>query len=154
MIHDGQIPVTVSHPIEQSRVGDVLLLEAFSGEDVPQLRVVCYRAMVEAGLVEQRARGFAFAIHVGLVNAVQHGGGSGVLRLLRDGGSRLVAEIVDQGDGRTVVPPRRPQPSGVSGLSLAQRLVDDVALRSGPEGSTLRLVMTISDSRMSRDPVP
>jgi serine/threonine-protein kinase RsbW len=154
MFHDEWKSVTASEPVEQPRMGDVLLLEEFSGVDVPQLRLACYRVIVQAGLVEDWARRFALAIRVGLVNAVQHGGGSGVLRLLRDGGSRLVAEIVDQGAGRTVAPPRRPQPSGESGLSLAQRLVDDVALWSGPEGSTLRLVMTISDSRMSRDPVP
>ncbi len=153
MIHDGWISVTASESVEQSRMGDVLLLEQFSGVDVPQLRHVCYRVIVNTGLVEDLACRFALAIRVGLVNAVRHGGGSGVLRLLRDGGSRLVAEIVDQGAGRTVAPPHRPRPGGASGLSLARRLVDDMALWSGPDGSTLRLVMTITDSKGSRDPV-
>jgi hypothetical protein len=66
-----------------------------------------------------------------------------VLRLLREAGHRLVAEVLDRGRG--ISPPVNggaPPAVAGRGLWLAQRLVDELDLHSGPDGTTLRLAMT------------
>src|SRR5688572_11320608 len=45
-------------------------------------------------LTEPRAGGFLAAINEGLINAIQHGGGSGTVRLLRTA-ERLIAVVED-----------------------------------------------------------
>jgi anti-sigma regulatory factor (Ser/Thr protein kinase) len=74
-------------------------------------------------------------------NSVVHGGGGGTLRIWRDG-ERLVVEVEDRGlVEEPLVGRLRPGPTqtGGRGLWLANQLCDLVQIRSGAQGTTVRL---------------
>lgn len=74
-------------------------------------------------------------------NSVMHGGGTGTLRLWHEEG-RLLAEVEDRGQiEEPLVGRLRPDISqeGGRGLWLANQLCDLVQIRSGEEGTTVRL---------------
>lgn len=74
-------------------------------------------------------------------NSVMHGGGSGTLRLWREG-ERLLAEVEDRGRIEEPLVGRiRPDvfQEGGRGLWLANQLCDLVQIRSGEAGTTVRL---------------
>jgi hypothetical protein len=76
-------------------------------------------------------------------NSVMHGGGSGTLRLWRENGS-LLTEVKDRGTiEEPLVGRLRPGISqeGGRGLWLANQLCDLVQIRSGANGTTVRLHM-------------
>ncbi|HSK48938.1 MAG TPA: ATP-binding protein, partial [Solirubrobacterales bacterium] len=75
-------------------------------------------------------------------NSVVHGGGGGELRTWRQD-AELLVEIRDRGSriddpmaGRVMPPPEKPHGRG---LWLANQLCDLVRIRSGEEGTTVRL---------------
>ncbi len=127
--------------------GDVLLMEHFNASDLRWLRSACYACAVKAGMDEARATGFVFAINEGTTNAVLHGGGKGQLILLRSDTGRLIAQVVDTGPGSTATIPDSPPPPtslGGRGLWAASRMVDEITLTTGFEGTTLRLEVAIA----------
>jgi len=124
-------------------VGDVLLSVPFGHSDRPQLLRTCYTALTTAGLVETRALMFTFAINVGLVNSLQHGGGHGQVNVVHYRGGQIVAEIIDPGQRADWKAEATASTEVGSGLWLAERMVDDLTLESGPRGSTLRLVVAV-----------
>ena len=133
--------------------GDVLLIEHFGARDLGWLRSVCYACAVSAGLDEDRAIGFVFAINEGTTNAVLHGGGKGELVLLRSDVGILIAQIVDTGPGLSMpIPEHLPPPDspGGRGLWAARRMVDEMTMTTGFEGTTLRLEVAIT--RPENDP--
>ncbi|HEX5984316.1 MAG TPA: anti-sigma factor RsbA family regulatory protein [Solirubrobacterales bacterium] len=74
-------------------------------------------------------------------NSVMHGGGSGTLRLWREG-DELLAEVEDRGlIEEPLVGRLRPgiRQEGGRGLWLANQLCDLVQIRSGVQGTTVRL---------------
>lgn len=72
-------------------------------------------------------------------NSVMHGGGSGTLRLWTEG-ERLLAEVEDDGlIEEPLVGRLRPGIRQEGGLWLANQLCDLVQIRSGPQGTTVRL---------------
>lgn len=80
-------------------------------------------------------------------NSVMHGGGTGTLRLWRDGGT-LLTEVEDRGwIDDPLVGRRRPDVSqeGGRGLWLANRLCELVQIRSGEGGTVVRLHMPVGD---------
>ncbi|MGN6663034.1 MAG: anti-sigma factor RsbA family regulatory protein [Solirubrobacterales bacterium] len=80
-------------------------------------------------------------------NSVMHGGGSGTLRLWQEDGNLLV-EVEDRGRIEEPLVGRvRPHISqeGGRGLWLANRLCDLVQIRSGADGTTVRLHMVARD---------
>ena len=72
-------------------------------------------------------------------NAVRHGGGRGQLRLWVAGG-RLQCEVSDSGRGIADITAgtERPAPTapGGRGLWISRQLVDEFAIKSGPDGTT------------------
>ncbi|GAA3490918.1 sensor histidine kinase [Streptomyces cremeus] len=95
-----------------------------------------------AGLTSARRADWLLAVGEALSNSVRHGGGRGVLRMWRDGGS-AVAEISDRGlladplTGR-----RRPDPfaaNGGRGVWIMHQLCDLVEIRAVERGLVLRL---------------
>ena len=127
--------------------GDVLLMEHFDVGDLRWLRSACYACAVKAGLDEDRAMGFVFAINEGTTNAVLHGGGTGQVVLLRSDTGRLIAQVVDTGPGSSVPIPEQLPPSnstGGRGLWAARRMVDEMTLTTGFEGTTLRIEIAIA----------
>ena len=96
-----------------------------------------------AGLPGWRVQNAVRAVHEVAANSVRHGGGRGVLRIWRTE-EAFVCEVRDRGQitdplaGR-----RRPTDQATSGrgLWLANHLTDLLQIRSGPEGSAVRLVL-------------
>jgi hypothetical protein len=122
--------------IDDAGTGDVLLSTAFTEVDVPDLRHRCLGAALAAGLTQHRALMFVYAVDVAVHNSLRcHG--RGVLRLLRNGRAHLVAEVVDNRDDDDA------SSRSTHGLWLAERLVDDLTLRPGPEGTTTRVAMAL-----------
>jgi anti-sigma regulatory factor (Ser/Thr protein kinase) len=111
------------------------------------------RAAVEAlarrfGLDEDRTADLVVAANEIATNSLRHGGGEGTLRMWREGRS-LVCEVRDAGRiddplaGRR--PPRATQEGG-RGLWLANQLCDLVQIRCFPEGTVVRLHLSLSPS--------
>jgi anti-sigma regulatory factor (Ser/Thr protein kinase) len=79
-------------------------------------------------------------------NAIRHGGGSGRLRLWRDG-ALLRCQISDHGPG--IADPtagsRRPEPTalGGRGLWIVRRLCQDIAIETGPNGTTVTAAIAL-----------
>jgi len=131
--------------------------DCFAGELPPPAAAPESIVFDMAGLAEVRKRVTAAAERAGLAplgvadfvtaaselaaNSVTHGGGSGTLRLWREGGS-LLAEVEDRGRiEEPLVGRLRPGISqeGGRGLWLANQLCDLVRIRSGERGTTVRL---------------
>jgi anti-sigma regulatory factor (Ser/Thr protein kinase) len=114
---------------------------SFSRDGLPQVRWRVEGASALAGLGAERAADLVLASSELAANSVTHGGGTGTLRVWRDG-DRLVVEVEDRGVieeplvGR--VRPDQTQLSG-RGLWLANQLCDLVQIRSGAHGTTVRL---------------
>ncbi|MFG1613587.1 ATP-binding protein [Nonomuraea wenchangensis] len=110
--------------------------------------LACARAQ---GVTGERLGDFLSAVNECLVNAVEHGGGRGRLRLWREDGpegGRLVCEIADDGDGIPVeVLKRESLPAasapGGRGIWLMRRLSDEVVFLTGPAGTTVRIALKL-----------
>lgn len=101
------------------------------------------------GLDEDRSADLVVAANEIATNSLRHGGGEGTLRMWREGRS-LVCEVSDAGRildplaGRR--PPRATQEGG-RGLWLANQLCDLVQIRCFPEGTVVRLHLSLSRTR-------
>jgi anti-sigma regulatory factor (Ser/Thr protein kinase) len=99
------------------------------------------------GLGDDRRFDLLLAVNEAAVNALVHGDGHGVLSVWRDGGE-LVCEV--SGGGASIADPlagrRRPDPHRPSGrgLWMINQVCDLVELRSGPDGTTVRLHMSLA----------
>ncbi|MEV4516599.1 ATP-binding protein [Dactylosporangium sp. NPDC049525] len=129
------------------RRGRLLYLSSF---DVTSLGVVRRRVLRHlhlAGLSGFRADGFLLAVAEILANAVEHGGGSGMIELRHDG-DRLDCEICDEGPGL------RPGAHGTHlaastdergrGLRLAHMLCDQVLHHRVATGTRITLTIAIT----------
>lgn len=96
-----------------------------------------------AELGNERASDLVLAVNEVLTNSVRHGGGTGRLRIWKDGGE-LVCEVADSGHIEDpLVDRRRPLPDqrGGRGLWMANQLCDLMQVRTFPGGNTIRLHM-------------
>ena len=99
-----------------------------------------------AGLDGLRLDGFVLAVNEIMTNAVRHGGGRGLVRLVRTAGG-LRCEISDKGSGEParfngrVLPPT--EATGGRGLWLARHLCDSFDVETGGNGTRVRLVMAV-----------
>jgi anti-sigma regulatory factor (Ser/Thr protein kinase) len=99
------------------------------------------------GLPERQRADFVLAVNELVTNAVQHGGGSGDVRLWRTR-SALWCEVTDHGpglpahrrDGYRLPPANAP---GGRGLWLVHRLCDEVTIATGVRGTTVRVVKNL-----------
>lgn len=113
----------------------------FSREGLAQVRRRVEAAASLLGVPADRTADLVLATSELAANTVAHGGGTGTFRVWRDG-ARLVVEVEDPGvieeplAGR--VRPSQTQLSG-RGLWLANQLCDLVQIRSGLNGTTVRL---------------
>jgi anti-sigma regulatory factor (Ser/Thr protein kinase) len=114
---------------------------AFAGDGLAQVRRRVEQAAELAGMPRGRVADLVLATSELAANSVTHGGGTGTFRVWRDG-DRLVVEVEDAGVieeplvGR--IRPNQTQLSG-RGLWLANQLCDLVQIRSGMNGTTVRL---------------
>jgi anti-sigma regulatory factor (Ser/Thr protein kinase) len=104
-----------------------------------------------AGLSETSREDLVLAVNELVTNSVQHGGGTGTLRIWREPGA-LVCETRDRGFIRNPLAGRVQPPIeqyGGRGLWLVNHLCDLVQIRSSPAGSSVRVHM-----RTDRQPCP
>jgi anti-sigma regulatory factor (Ser/Thr protein kinase) len=116
---------------------------AFEKEDLADLRAELARRAAEAGLDRTRRDDLVLAGDELATNSIRYGGGGGSMRIWSDAGL-IHCEVSDEGRitdpmvGR--VRPAADQIGG-RGLWLANQLCDLVQIRSGPDGSRVRLSM-------------
>ncbi|MFC6014795.1 ATP-binding protein [Plantactinospora solaniradicis] len=120
-----------------------LLAESFDHGQVTAIRHTVASHAEASGLTGTRLDDFVLAVNELITNAVRHGGGRGWLRLWRSGGT-LYCLVSDTGAGigpDRLDDRRRPAPeiAGGWGLWLARELSDEMLVRSGPEGTTVRI---------------
>jgi anti-sigma regulatory factor (Ser/Thr protein kinase) len=126
--------------------GDVDLLP-YGHDDLHLIRgLVLYRARL-AGLGEDRADDLLVAVNEVATNTVAHTGAGGTLRIWRDPATHtLVCELRDTGRIDDLLAGRRlpsPDADHGRGLWLANQFCDLVELRSGEQGTTVRLHATV-----------
>jgi anti-sigma regulatory factor (Ser/Thr protein kinase) len=100
------------------------------------------------GLSRARCEDLELAVHEGVANVFDHGGGSGRVRLWRAQGL-LCCEISDHGPGiparcRQASMPARDRDDG-RGLWLMARLSDSLTVATGPAGTTVIIVVRLPD---------
>lgn len=113
----------------------------FGPGDVPAVRHTVTSWARSCGLPAQRVEALALVVSELATNTVLHGGSSGTLSLWAEPGA-AVLEVHD--DGRVADPLAgrfRPPPGqeGAAGLYLVNQLADLTQLRSGPDGTTVRV---------------
>lgn len=120
---------------------------AFGLTELSEVRRRVAGAAERAGLDPSATADLVTAVSELGANSVMHGGGSGTLRLWREGGS-LLAEVEDAGlIEEQLVGRLRPdiRQEGGRGLWLANRLCDLVQIRSGSRGTVVRLHVGVQD---------
>lgn len=111
------------------------------GESVRAIRALVVHVATVHGVSADRAADLGLAAHELAVNTMCHGGGTGELRLWRERGD-FVCEVVDAGRVDDPLAGRLPPPPdqvGGRGLWMVNQLCDLVQLRSGEEGTVVRL---------------
>jgi anti-sigma regulatory factor (Ser/Thr protein kinase) len=99
-----------------------------------------------SGVARDRALELVFAVNEIATNSIEHGGGSGVLRMWRLG-DKVVAEVRDRGRLRDPLADRRlPAPGDRAGRGLwaANKLCDLVQVRSFPGELVVRLYFSVA----------
>ncbi|MFL5827434.1 MAG: anti-sigma factor RsbA family regulatory protein [Thermoleophilaceae bacterium] len=115
----------------------------FTRDDLSLLRGFVAEHAAAAGLEHSRSYDLVLAVNVAATNSVRHAGGRGLLRVWREDPS-VICEVRDTGlisaplAGR--VRPDRTQVGG-HGLWLVNQLCDLAQVRSGDQGSIVRLHM-------------
>jgi anti-sigma regulatory factor (Ser/Thr protein kinase) len=117
----------------------------FGKSDLRRVRRAVTDLAHSAGLSARRNEDLVLAVCEVATNSIQHGGGGGWLEIWRDGGE-LVCDIHDCGRIEDPLVGRERVPAGQSGgrgLWIANHLCDLVQIRSGEEGTYVRLRMGI-----------
>jgi anti-sigma regulatory factor (Ser/Thr protein kinase) len=118
---------------------------AFGLGDLGAVRRLVQVSARAAGLQNVRTDDLVLAAHELVSNSVRHGGGSGSIRVWREGRT-LVCEVADDGRiGHPLVGRQLPADDslGGRGLWMANQLCDLVQIRTFAEGSVVRLHMRL-----------
>jgi anti-sigma regulatory factor (Ser/Thr protein kinase) len=129
----ADVPVTVTR-------------QSFTAHQLERLRRLVQSAARRAGLSTQRSLELVLAVNEAATNAIKYAGGRGRVRVVEEDRHRVVAVISDAGPGLpdelTVAEP----PPGATrgrGLWLIHKVCDRVELRSGADGTRIRLEMSL-----------
>ena len=124
--------------------GLLLLSTEFDGSTFSTVRHEVREMASRSRLSDDDLDDFVIAVNEIMTNVVRHGGGSGRLRLWRDG--VLLCQVADHGHGFDPAPHLererrpRPTPTGGMGLWLAQQTSDKLTINTGPSGTTINIV--------------
>jgi anti-sigma regulatory factor (Ser/Thr protein kinase) len=113
--------------------------------DLSEVRTLVYKHARDAGLTEARANDLVLAVSEVAANTLRHTQSAGTLTIWHDA-DEIVCEVHDDGViADPLVGRRRPSPdaNGGHGLWLVHQVCDLVELRSGGDGTTIRMHMTI-----------
>ncbi len=119
--------------------GDALMSTDFGAGQLLALRHAVAEVAVTVGLDESGRHDLVLAVDELITNAVLHGGGSGCLDLWLAQG-RVWFQVSDTGPGLSGPIPDRVPPAttlGGRGLWIAQQLTEQLAIASGPTGTTV-----------------
>jgi anti-sigma regulatory factor (Ser/Thr protein kinase) len=120
---------------------------AFGLNELAEVRCRVARTAEWAGMDRCGVADLVTAASELAANSVMHGGGTGALRLWRDGAT-LLTEVEDRGRIEDpLVGRRRPdiRQEGGRGLWLANQLCDLVQIRSGESGTVVRLHVRVGE---------
>lgn len=113
----------------------------FGATEIPAVRRATLRWATGAGWDDDAAQELLIAVYEVASNAVEHGGGAGVIHFWSDG-SRLCCEVRSSRPVPDVLagyaPPSTSQERG-RGLWLARQICDLVEIRNDGDGATVRL---------------
>jgi anti-sigma regulatory factor (Ser/Thr protein kinase) len=118
----------------------------FGRSELAQARELVAQEADEANLSSGRTTDLVIAVNELVANSVRHGGGGGKLQVCREDDT-LVVEVRDCGQidepliGRE---PPAPLARAGRGLWMVNQLCDLVQIRTGPEGTDVRLQMSLS----------
>jgi anti-sigma regulatory factor (Ser/Thr protein kinase) len=118
-------------------------LTGFDAHSLDEVRSTVADWASRAGLAQLRTGDLVLAVNEAAANSVLHGGGHGVLRAWSESGS-LVCEVRDRGlIADPLVGRRRPAPdaTGGRGVWIVHQACDLVQLRSGADGTVVRMHM-------------
>jgi len=129
--------------------GQVLALDQpFDQRGLLSLRAAVAAHASRVGLSHDRVDELVVIAHELASNAVRHGGGAGRLRLWSEDGQAR-CEVSDDGPGMT-----DPARAGLEraplsatdgrGLWIVRQLADDVEVRSGPDGTVVTAILTVT----------
>lgn len=139
------VPARLEGPL--SPAPDTAREVTFATGDLAPARHAVAKWVDGHGVHPQRRELFVFAVNELTTNSVEHGGGTGVLLLWRDG-DRLVAEVRDGGHMRMPLVGRvRPdqQQGGGRGVWLVNQICDLVEIRSVPGRTVVRAHLAVED---------
>ena len=114
---------------------------AFDRDGLAGVRTEVFAAAGVAGIGPERSAELTLAVTEAATNSVRHGGGAGVLRLWQTDDA-LVCEVTDAGRIEDPLAGRRvpvPDAEGGRGLWLVHQLGDLVQVRSGDQGTAVRV---------------
>jgi anti-sigma regulatory factor (Ser/Thr protein kinase) len=137
----GAAALTLIEPLSKPPAGAAEL--PFGQEELAGVRDFLRGHLGESALPSVRVNDLLLAAHEAATNCVRHGGGSGRVHLWREDAT-VVCDVV--GNGRITDPlagRRRPDPrhGGGLGLWIVNQVCDLVQIRSGDEGTTVRMFM-------------
>jgi anti-sigma regulatory factor (Ser/Thr protein kinase) len=127
-------------PAESVRPADTLPYE--HAEDLVDVRAFVRSGAAERGLPAERGELLALAVSELATNTLQYTTGGGRVRMWAEEG-QLVCDVVDGGPMRSfgAMPPADSVRG--RGLAIVERIVDDVAVLAGPDGTVVRLRMNL-----------
>ena len=117
--------------------------------DLAEVRTLVHKHARDAGLTDSRADDLVLAVSEVAANTLRHTQSPGVLSIWHDD-DEIVCEVRDKGIiADPLVGNHRPPPGadGGHGLWLVRQVCDLVELRSGSDGTTIRMHMALRDGR-------
>jgi anti-sigma regulatory factor (Ser/Thr protein kinase) len=117
--------------------------------DLYMVRTMVLKHAREAGLPEVRVGDLVLAVSEVAANTLRHTRSSGMLTIW-SGAGEIVCEIRDQGTITDPLAGRRipaPGTHGGQGLWLVHQVCDLIELRSGDDGTTVRMHMTLGTAQ-------
>ena len=121
----------------------------FGLADLPRIRQAVATCATSQHVAARRVDDLVLVANELACNSIKHGGGSGTLRMWREGGE-VVCEVHDRGLITDPLAGRRkpnPESGGGAGLWIANLLCDLVQIRSTPQsGTTVRVHMEAANA--------